>query len=152
VTETEESLPIGDVVQEVLRDFEFTLHESKATVNVPPDLPTVRYNRIQLGMVFRNLIANAIKFNRSPEPRVDIEVTRSDAGYTVSVQDNGVGIERQHYDKIFVIFQRLQRSEDFRGTGAGLTIVKKIVENHGGRIWVDSVVGEGTKFFFTIPH
>ncbi len=152
VTETEESLPIGDVVREVLRDFEFTLHESKATVNVPPDLPTVRYNRIQLGMVFRNLIANAIKFNRSPEPRVDIEVTPGDAGYTVSVQDNGVGIERQHYDKIFVIFQRLQRSEDFRGTGAGLTIVKKIVENHGGRIWVDSVVGEGTKFSFTIPH
>ncbi len=151
VTETEESLPIGDVVSEVLRDFEFTLHESHATVNVPPDLPTVRYNRIQLGMVFRNLIANAIKFNRSAAPRVDIGVTRAEGGYTVSVQDNGVGIERQHFDKIFVIFQRLQRTEDFRGTGAGLTIVKKIVENHGGRIWVDSVVGEGTKFLFTIP-
>ncbi len=151
VTETEESLPIGDVVSEVMRDFEFTLHESGATVNIPPDLPTVRYNRIQLGMVFRNLIANAIKFNRSPAPKVDIQVVRGEGRYTVSVQDNGVGIERQHFDKIFVIFQRLQRSEDFRGTGAGLTIVKKIVENHGGRIWVDSVVGEGTKFSFTIP-
>jgi len=118
---------------------------------VPPDLPAVRYNRIQLGMVFRNLIANAIKFNRSQEPRVDIQVERGEGLHTVSVRDNGVGIERQHYDKIFVIFQRLQRSEDFRGTGAGLTIVKKIVENHGGKIWVDSVVGAGTTFYFTIP-
>jgi K+-sensing histidine kinase KdpD len=151
VTATEESIPMGDVIRDVMRDFEFTLHESHASVNIPADLPTVRYNRIQLGMVFRNLIANAIKFNRSPEPRVDVGVEHSRDGYTVSVQDNGVGIERQHYDKIFVIFQRLQRTEDFRGTGAGLTIVKKIVENHGGRIWVESVVGEGTKFYFTIP-
>ncbi|HTY58304.1 MAG TPA: PAS domain S-box protein, partial [Bacteroidota bacterium] len=152
VTETEESLPMGEVISDVLRDFEFTLHESHATVNVPPDPPTVRYNRIQLGMVFRNLIANAIKFNRSTSPRVDIGVVHTEGSYTVSVQDNGVGIDRQHFDKIFVIFQRLQRTEDFRGTGAGLTIVKKIVENHGGRIWVDSVVGEGTKFYFTIPE
>jgi len=151
VLETEESLPLAEVVQDVLRDFEFTLRESHATVNVPPDLPTVRYNRIQLGMVFRNLIANAIKFNRSPAPRVDIRVDRGEGLSTVSVRDNGVGIDRQHYDKIFVIFQRLQRSEDFRGTGAGLTIVKKIVENHGGKIWVDSVVGAGTTFYFTIP-
>ena len=151
VSEAEESLPLRDVIGEVLRDVEFTLRESHATVNVPEDLPTVRYNRIQLGMVFRNLIANAIKFNRSPAPKVDIEVIRAGGGCTISVQDNGIGIERQQYDKIFVIFQRLHRTEDFRGTGAGLTIVRKIVENHGGRIWLDSVVGEGTKFFFTIP-
>ena len=151
VSETEESLPLLDVIGEVLHDIEFSLHESHAIVNVPGELPTVRYNRIQLGMVFRNLIANAIKFNRSPAPRVDIAVIRAEGGYTISVQDNGIGIERQQYDKIFVIFQRLHRTEDFRGTGAGLTIVKKIVENHGGRIWLDSVVGEGTKFYFTIP-
>lgn len=151
VSDTEESLPLRDVIGEVLHDIEFSLHESHAIVNVSEDLSTVRYNRIQLGMVFRNLIANAIKFNRSPAPRVDIEVVRAEGGFTISVQDNGIGIERQQYDKIFVIFQRLHRTEDFRGTGAGLTIVKKIVENHGGRIWVDSVVGEGTKFYFTIP-
>ena len=151
VSETEESLPLREVVHEVLHDIEFTLHETHATVNVPEDLPTVRYNRIQLGMVFRNLIANAIKFNRSAAPRVDIEVIRAEGGCTISVQDNGIGIERQQYDKIFVIFQRLHRTEDFRGTGAGLTIVRKIVEKHGGRIWLDSVVGEGTKFYFTIP-
>ena len=151
VSEPEETVPIGDVIRDVLHDFEFTLRESHATVNVSPDLPTVRYNRIQLGMVFRNLIANAIKFNRSPSPRVDIGLTGADGGYTVCVQDNGVGIDHEHYDKIFVIFQRLQRTEEFRGTGAGLTIVKKIVENHRGRIWVDSVLGQGTKFYFTIP-
>jgi PAS domain S-box-containing protein len=151
VSETEESLPLRDVIGEVLHDIEFSLRESHAIVSVPDELPTVSYNRIQLGMVFRNLIANAIKFNRSSAPRVDIAVIRAEGGYTISVQDNGIGIERQQYDKIFVIFQRLHRTEDFRGTGAGLTIVKKIVENHGGRIWLDSVVGEGTKFYFTIP-
>jgi light-regulated signal transduction histidine kinase (bacteriophytochrome) len=102
-------------------------------------------------MVFRNLIANAIKFNTTPEPRIDISVTETGDEYTIAVRDNGIGIERQHFEKVFVIFQRLHRSDEFRGTGAGLTIVKKIVENHHGRIWLDSVVGQGTTFFFTIP-
>ena len=74
-----------------------------------------------------------------------------DDEFEFSVEDNGIGIERQYFDRIFMIFQRLQRSEDFRGTGAGLTIVKKIVENHKGRIWLDSTVGTGTVVFFTVP-
>jgi light-regulated signal transduction histidine kinase (bacteriophytochrome) len=151
VSETQESLPLREVIDEILRDFAFSLKERHATVSVPAVLPSVRYNRTQLGMVFRNLIANAIKFNTTPEPRIDISVTETGDEYTIAVRDNGIGIERQHFEKVFVIFQRLHRSDEFRGTGAGLTIVKKIVENHHGRIWLDSVVGQGTTFFFTIP-
>jgi PAS domain S-box-containing protein len=151
LSELQESLPVRDVIDEVLHDFEFSLKESTATVNVPDTLPVVRYNRTQLGMVFRNLLGNAIKFNRSTAPRIDISLTEGEKEYTFAVRDNGIGIEQQHFDRIFVIFQRLHRSEEFRGTGAGLTIVKKIVENHHGRIWVESAVGEGTTFYFTIP-
>jgi len=151
VSETQETLPLREVIDEILRDFAFSLKERHATVSVPPVLPSVRYNRTQLGMVFRNLIANAIKFNTTPEPRIDISVAETGDEYTVAVRDNGIGIERRHFEKVFVIFQRLHRPDEFRGTGAGLTIVKKIVENHHGRIWLDSVVGQGTTFFFTIP-
>jgi signal transduction histidine kinase len=151
VSEAQESLPMRSVIEAVLRDFEFTLKESRSEVIIPPSLPTVRYNRTQLGMVFRNLIANAIKFNKSDAPRVDIDVQTGEHEYTIGVRDNGIGIDQRHFDKIFVIFQRLHRTEDFRGTGAGLTIVKKIVENHHGRIWVESAVGKGTTFYFTIP-
>ncbi|HXX62307.1 MAG TPA: ATP-binding protein, partial [Bacteroidota bacterium] len=152
LSEAQDTVPLGEVITEVLHDFEFTLRNSSASVRVQPDLPSVRYNRTQLGMVFRNLIANAIKFNRSPEPLVEITVARGEGEYTVAVRDNGIGIEQGHFDRIFVVFQRLHRTEDFRGTGAGLTIVKKIVENHHGRVWLESVVGQGTIFYFTIPE
>ncbi|HUI64329.1 MAG TPA: ATP-binding protein, partial [Bacteroidota bacterium] len=152
LSETQETVPLGEVITEVLHDFEFTLRNSSASVRVQPDLPSVRYNRTQLGMVFRNLIANAIKFNRSPEPLVEITVTHGEGEHTIAIRDNGIGIEKNHFDRIFVVFQRLHRTEDFRGTGAGLTIVKKIVENHHGRVWLDSVVGQGTTFYFTIPE
>jgi PAS domain S-box-containing protein len=152
VSEMQESLSLKRVISEVLRDLEFRLKETKATVEIPPDLPAVRYNGTQLKMVFRNLIANAVKFNRSVQPSIVIGVAEGEKEYTVSVTDNGIGIERDHYDKIFVIFQRLHRTDEFRGTGAGLTIVKKIVENHHGRIWLESVVGQGSTFYFTIQR
>jgi light-regulated signal transduction histidine kinase (bacteriophytochrome) len=102
-------------------------------------------------MVFRNLITNALKFNDKPAPRIIIGWVREGDHHLFSVADNGIGIEREYFEKIFMIFQRLHRSEQYRGTGAGLTIVRKIVEKHRGRIWVDSEVGQGTTFTFTIP-
>ena len=80
-----------------------------------------------------------------------VEVKEEGTEYVFSVRDNGIGIAEEHYDRIFVIFQRLNRAEEYQGTGAGLTIVRKIVERNGGRIWLRSVVGEGTTFFFTVP-
>jgi PAS domain S-box-containing protein len=151
LAEAPRTVSIRTVLTELLRDFEFTLREKNAVVCVPENLPEITYDGTQLSMIFRNLISNAIKFNAGTAPRVDIGVKEGEKEYTFSVSDNGIGIEQQHFDKIFVIFQRLHRSEEYRGTGAGLTIVKKIVERHHGRIWVESEVGKGTTFFFTVP-
>ena len=149
--EAVQSVSVADTVNEIVRDLQFTLNEKGIRLVMPPELPEVQYNRTQLGMVFRNLIANAMKFNDKPDPSITIGVNEEAGEYVFSVGDNGIGIEEQYFDRIFMIFQRLQRSEEFRGTGAGLTIVKKIVENHRGRIWLESVLGSGTTFYFTVP-
>jgi PAS domain S-box-containing protein len=151
VGEPTDDVPSGEVVREVISDIQFTLRERNATVEVAGELPTVRYNRTQLGIVFRNLISNAIKFNASDHPIVRISSTRENNEYRILVADNGIGIEERYFEKIFMIFQRLHRNEEYRGTGAGLTIVKKIVENHGGRVSLESLPGKGSTFSFTIP-
>ena len=140
------------VVTAVLRDLEYRIRERGATVEVPDSLPSVHYNGTQLGLVFRNLISNGIKFNNSEHPRVTISVETSREFHTFCIADNGIGIPQEYFEKIFVIFQRLHPAEVFPGTGAGLTIVKKIVERHGGKIWVDSTVGQGTRFSFSVPR
>lgn len=152
VEETLQQVSAGEVVREILHELRFLLQEKGVEVIVEGELPDVRFNRTQLSMVFRNLISNALKFNNKPDPTIRISCRPSDDHFSFQVADNGIGIDRQYFDKIFMIFQRLQRSEEFRGTGAGLTIVKKIVEKHHGRIWVDSTIGEGTTFFFTVPR
>ncbi len=150
-TDTAESVDVTSVIEAAVGDFDFTLRERGAHVEVPAALPTVRYNATQLGMVFRNLISNAIKFNQSPRPTVTISVREEPSEFEFAVRDNGIGIAREHFERIFVIFQRLHRAEEYIGTGAGLTIVKKIVERHGGRIWLESEEGKGTTVYFTVP-
>jgi len=152
VREMPDYISVRSIVEDVLREIDFTLRQRKAVVHVAEELPTVPYDPTQLGMVFRNLISNAVKFNLRPTPEVRIGVKEEPAEFIFSVQDNGIGIAKEHFARIFVIFQRLNRPEDFQGTGAGLTIVKKIIERHGGRIWLDSVEGVGTTFYFTIPR
>ena len=146
-----EAVSMRTVVDSVLSDLDFRLKERQAKVFVPENLPIVRYNPTQLGLLFRNLFSNGIKFNRSERPEIHIEVKEGSNEFTVSVQDNGIGIPEEYFDRIFVIFQRLHPAGEYAGTGVGLTIVKKIIERHRGRIWVESTPGTGTKISFTIP-
>jgi light-regulated signal transduction histidine kinase (bacteriophytochrome) len=115
-------------------------------------LPTLIADRVQLGQVFQNLIANAIKFRREGvAPHVHVSARREGEEWVLSVADNGIGIHPQQTQWLFQIFQRLHTDEEYPGLGIGLALCKRIVERHGGRIWVESVPGEGSTFLFTLP-
>jgi signal transduction histidine kinase len=108
--------------------------------------------RVQLAQLFQNLIGNAIKFRRDVPPLIRIIATDAADGFAqFTVEDNGIGIDKEHLERAFVIFQRLHDREKYSGTGIGLAIVKKVVEHHGGRVWIESEVGRGSRFRFTLP-
>jgi PAS domain S-box-containing protein len=116
------------------------------------DLPLIQADEAQMIRLFQNLIENAVKFHKKTElPKIHISCKKQDNMYWFSVADNGIGIEKQYHDKVFVVFQRLHSVRDYPGTGIGLSICKRIVERHGGTIWFESIVNEGTTFYFTIP-
>jgi len=142
---------VESLLQDVRRNLAFALEEKNVDLRIQSDLPTITCQPPHLRQVFQNLISNAIKFNDKPQPVVEIACHEDDSVYTFSVRDNGIGIDERYYERIFRIFQRLGRREDYEGTGAGLTISKKIVEAHGGKIWLESKVGQGSTFLFTIP-
>jgi light-regulated signal transduction histidine kinase (bacteriophytochrome) len=115
------------------------------------ELPTVIADEMQMVQLFQNLIGNAIKFRSHVSPQVHVSARAKGNEWIFSVQDNGVGIDPQFFDRIFTIFQRLHGRNEYPGTGIGLTVSKKIVERHGGRIWLESEPEKGTTFYFTIP-
>ena len=115
-------------------------------------LPTVCGDDSQLLQVFQNLIQNSIKFRSDEPPQIHVAAVEKGDEWVFSVKDNGIGIELQHLDRIFVIFQRLNKRGEYDGTGMGLAIAKKIIERHGGRIWAESQPGVGTVLYFTIPE
>ncbi len=138
-------------MRDAVLDLRCVIAEGAADVRYG-GLPTVWGDRGQLVQVFENLISNAIKFRRPDvPPEVAISAVRDRRMWHVMVADNGIGIEAEYFDRIFVIFQRLHTRDVYQGTGIGLAIVKKIVERHGGRVWVDSVPGEGSVFHVTLP-
>ncbi|HEX3881405.1 MAG TPA: ATP-binding protein [Stellaceae bacterium] len=146
-----EPLDMNGVVDGALANLAGAIAEGEARIERGP-LPRIVGERVQLAQLFQNLIGNAIKFRRD-EPPV-IRVTASDNGDGMTrflVEDNGIGIPEEHLERAFVIFQRLHEREKYAGTGIGLAIAKKVVEYHGGRIWIESTVGEGTRFNFTLP-
>lgn len=138
------------VLDAALASLKLTIEETGASVTYDR-LPPVLADPGQLEHVFLNLISNALKFRGAAAPAIHIGASREGNGWRLTVRDNGIGIDPQYFDRIFVIFQRLNARTDYPGTGIGLAIVKKIVERHGGRIWVDSVPGSGTTFSFTLP-
>jgi len=115
------------------------------------DLPTVQYDPTQLVQLLQNLVANAVKFHGPANPRVLVSARRQEQAWLFGVADNGIGIDSQYFERIFMIFQRLHARDEYPGTGIGLAVCKKIVERHGGRIWVESTPGQGSTFYFTIP-
>ena len=139
-----------EVLQTVLGNLQKMLEESGGQVTHDP-LPTIKGDQTQLWQVFQNLIGNALKFHGSEPPRVHVSAQEIKGEWRFSVRDNGIGTDPQYAERIFLLFQRLHTHAEFPGTGMGLAISKKIVERHGGRIWVESEPGKGSTFYFSLP-
>ncbi|MBI5758321.1 MAG: MASE1 domain-containing protein [Planctomycetales bacterium] len=159
---------LSEVLAEILDSLVVVLQERGVEIRIPQPLPILYCDRVRVGEVFRNLITNAMKYNESPEKWIEIGFCNGSAGDGDSggngaltkgsptvfhVRDNGIGIREKHLNSVFKMFKRLNARDQYGGgTGVGLTIVKKIVERHGGRIWLESTFGEGTTFFFTLQQ
>jgi PAS domain S-box-containing protein len=139
------------VITHAISNLSKTIKEADAIINID-HLPTISADYTQLVQLFQNLIGNAIKYHGKKQPEILIRATNKGDNWLFSVRDNGIGIDKDYIDKIFVIFQRLHNKSQYPGMGIGLSICKKIVERHGGRIWVESKPGQGSTFYFTIPN
>lgn len=143
------AIHMDEVVDRALANLKPVIAESGATVTFD-SLPVVHGDETQLVQVLQNLIGNGIKFRSDQPPRIDVSAHCNGDGWRFAVRDNGIGIDKQYWEQIFVIFQRLHTRHKYPGTGIGLAICKRIVERHGGRIWLDSQPGQGTTFYFTL--
>jgi|GEM_PF-76625 len=145
-------IDISQVLGQVVSNLQYLIADNLALVT-NEDLPVLSIDEIQITRVFQNLIENGIKYKKKTElPRIHISCKKKNHMYEFAVRDNGIGIDMQYHDRIFIIFQRLHKKADYPGTGIGLSITKRIIERHGGTIWFDSKENEGTTFYFTIPE
>jgi light-regulated signal transduction histidine kinase (bacteriophytochrome) len=158
---TVSAVPLDAVLHETIEMLRPRIDELDAEIYTPRPLPTLPCDRVRIGEVLANLISNALKYTDRPRPRVEVGYLEpgeaphlageAGGGTVLYVRDNGIGIREKHYDTIFRIFRRLHGRSDYGGgAGAGLTIVRKIIERHGGRIWVESQLGAGSTFYFTL--
>ena len=143
--------PLEDVLSDVMLNLGPAIQDSGAAVTHDP-LPAVVADRGQMVQLLQNLMGNAVKFRGAQPPRVHISAVEAEAGWTISVSDNGIGIAPEHAERVFQIFQRLHTRDQYPGTGIGLAVCRKIAERHGGKIWLDSAPGAGTTFHFTLPR
>ncbi|MEM4413955.1 MAG: ATP-binding protein [Candidatus Caldarchaeum sp.] len=149
--ETLEKVYLSEVFEQIKEDMKSRLEN--VSLQLPKTMPIIIANRTRMVELFGNLISNAIKYNDKPEKRIEIGWTQQGEFYKFYVRDNGIGIEEQYLEKVFELFERLNpRGDDYESTGAGLAICKRIVEEYGGKIWVESTVGEGSTFYFTLPN
>jgi light-regulated signal transduction histidine kinase (bacteriophytochrome) len=142
---------VNEVLTEVKGDLQASITESGARISYP-DLPVIYVQRMLFRQVLSNLISNSIKYRRpGVEPVITVSCNRAQNHWCFVIDDNGIGIEEEYFDKIFELFQRLHGDDVYSGTGIGLAISKKIIEHWGGRIWLDSSPGKGSSFYFTVP-
>jgi light-regulated signal transduction histidine kinase (bacteriophytochrome) len=147
-----EKVDCNIILQQVLADLDVAIKETSTEIKTGP-LPVFYGYPTEIKLLFQNLIINAIKFRKKEvSPRIKIDAVRNNGHWKFACNDNGIGIEREHRDRIFIIFQRLHTRTEYEGSGIGLAHCKKIVELHGGRIWIESEPGEGSTFYFTISQ
>ena len=141
---------MAPVLRETLSNLELAIEDSEAQL-VFSDLPSVMGDPSQLRQLFQNIIGNALKFRSESRPRVELDAKRDGDQWTFSIRDNGVGFDQRYAERVFGVFKRLHRNADIPGTGIGLAICQRIIDRHGGRIWAESKLGEGSCFYFTLP-
>jgi light-regulated signal transduction histidine kinase (bacteriophytochrome) len=153
IDSNDDKADLDAVVKEILELHQQKIEETHAQISID-HLPVIAAPKIALRQIFQNLISNSLKYcrlNNDIRPRISVTATDHNDYWQFNVSDNGIGIEPQYFEKIFVIFQRLHDRSEYSGTGIGLAITKKIIENLGGKIWVESETDKGSSFFFTIP-
>ena len=148
-----EQVDIIELLHEAMEELEFLIHQKNYEIKISPDLPAVFSKRNLILRAFINLLSNAIKYSKDTEsPVIEIGYAPGEIFHKFYVKDNGVGIAQADLDKIFQIFGRLKTKKNIKGCGLGLVITKRIIEKHGGEIWVESTRGKGSTFFFTLPR
>lgn len=145
-----EYVDLNRILETVQNNLKAMLEISGGSILIPSKLPVIPGNQTQITQLFQNLISNGIKFRNGKVPQIDIACEETDSSFIFSVKDNGIGIPKELHGKIFAVFQRLHRKTEYEGTGIGLAICKKVVQNHGGQIWVESESGKGSTFYFSI--
>ncbi|MCG3116373.1 MAG: PAS domain S-box protein [Candidatus Manganitrophus sp. SA1] len=148
----QQKIDLNQIFRKVEEDLSYTIEQKKVRISQKHPLPTVLCDPTRMGELFKNLLSNAVKFNMSSVPEIEIDLKEEKGFYLFLVKDNGIGIDPRYQAQIFGLFERLHPQEEFEGTGAGLAICKKIIEDCGGKIWVESALGKGSTFFFTLPQ
>ncbi len=149
-----EDVNVKELLDSVLERIKYDIQANKVQLNVGENLPVIRCDRIKIAEVFLNLINNAIKFsskNNKENPRVDVGYIDEGEFHKFFIKDNGIGIDPKYHGQVFGLFKRLHTDKEYEGTGAGLSIVKRVIDDHQGKIWIESEVGHGATFYFTIP-
>jgi PAS domain S-box-containing protein len=154
ISEKKREISFADLVKEAVRSLDPQINERGINIEIPEDMPSLYGEKKRLGQVVDNLMANAVKYigKDNPSPRIEVGAEKRGDETVCFVRDNGIGINKMYFDKIFNIFQRLPAAKKIDGAGMGLTIVKRIIELHGGRVWVESETGKGSTFYFTVRN